>query len=391
MNKKTIRKAETSKTRFLFLPFFCFLAFFGVLARPDLYGLDSYATWLFIRLGEEAPRLVFQDWALQLFSLLPDSLIVFKLVMFASFFFAVTTLFFLSLKCYGEKIAWKSLVLVLGLSPILLFEFAKFENELFCFPLLFVGFCFAFLGRNWLEQSIAFFAVGFAGLFWGGAYFFWLVLLPLVPLNFLGLVFVWQKFGSSLLSVFGNSAIESVSGLSFVMLFGWLACFPFIFLSRSWRLVVSFCLALGLGYLAPKFLVFLAPFVVIGVGLLLKKLPEKGLNPDYLVLGAVFLLFSFNIAVFMAPPTSFDWQNVDLVIQEQKNTGYPIKNDWSFGYWLKIKGIDTQSFGGGKNPNYQKIKKPYIALTEQNLKRIGCTRINGYESWARTATVYTCS
>ena len=99
---------ENFRTKFLVLLGLCFLSFLGVFFRSDLFGFDSYASWLCVK--GNCLDLGWQQGAVFLFGLMPDSLLFFKVVMFASFFVSILILWFFVKKFFSERIAWYSII-----------------------------------------------------------------------------------------------------------------------------------------------------------------------------------------------------------------------------------------------------------------------------------------
>jgi len=108
--------------RYFWLACFSFLASIGLWLRSDLFGFDSYATLSAVRFGW-FDNLGGQPVANIVWGLLPDSLFVFKLIMFLSLFLSLVAVFRLVWFFYDERKAWLSIFLLMGLSPVLLFGF----------------------------------------------------------------------------------------------------------------------------------------------------------------------------------------------------------------------------------------------------------------------------
>jgi len=127
-----------NKQKIILLAILSFFSFLGVFLRGSLFAFDSYATWHFIRTGSSE---VISHWMLAplVFSFFPDSLLFFKIFMFASFFLSALFLFLLVKHFFEERTAWLSILVLLATTPYMLFEFAKLENNLFAYPLLFLG------------------------------------------------------------------------------------------------------------------------------------------------------------------------------------------------------------------------------------------------------------
>ena len=103
-----------------------------------------------------------------------------------------------------------------------------------------------------------------------------------------------------------------------------------------------------------------------------------------------FMLVAYLTALWLSPPTSQDWFIINEFIELAEIEKVPTYNDWSFGYWLKEKGFDTNSYGGGSNPTYSELQRPFIALTHEDLNQLGCERVEHYASFGRRASIYKC-
>jgi len=202
--------------------------------RHSLFGMDSYATVECVRGFCE--NLVFQDLAIFLFQLMPDSLLFFKFVLFLSLFFSVFFVWLIVRKLFCERLAWISVFFTLGFSPIWLFEFAKFENELFAIPLVFIGVYFL-LGDNFSRL------IGFGFLLL--SLFFWL---------WVGYFFIGSY-----------NVLEGLLFAGFLPLFFGLFFLPFVFfVNRKFFLFVFLFFLLG-GFVHGNLCIFFIPFVSVGV------------------------------------------------------------------------------------------------------------------------------
>jgi hypothetical protein len=218
-----------------------FFAFIGVFLRQDLFAMDSYATWLCVKTGD-CSVLGWQEAAVFLFRLMPDSLLFFKFVMFTSFFVSIVILFYLAKHFFkDERLAWISIFSLLAFSPMLMFEFAKFENELFAWPLVLLGFYFFVCGDNW-KKLLGFIPLGLSCLFW-----------------------LWP--GYFLFStVFGSSLLEQRMFSGLLTLFGLLFCVPFIVFEKNRLVKFGGLIFFFVFMFIPKLWVFYAPFLVISIG-----------------------------------------------------------------------------------------------------------------------------
>lgn len=309
INLNENQKIEAIKVICLIL--LSFIAFAAVFIRPTLFGFDSYASLLCVQ-GDCSP-LGMQPLAIFVFENLVYNVFLFKAIMFVCFFATILALWFISKLFFGERIAWLSIFVLLALSPVMLFSFGNFENEIFAWPLLFWGF-YCLLQPNRLGKWLAFPLLGISCLFWGGGAYFLIALLPFYPFNLL-----------------------------------------------------------------------LIPFLMLGIGFLLKKFD---VNPFKLMLACFFLIICWQIAFMFQQPTSEDFKLINETKQLQLDSNLIVYNDWSVGYWLNFVGVDTNLRGGGFEFNYLGVGKPFIALTSQELD---CNKINSYQSVTRSLNLYKCT
>lgn len=335
-----------------------FLCSFGLFLRPTLFGLDSYAFKANVCQGFTS-TLGNNPLALYFFNLMPCSLLFFKLVMFLSL---VTSLYFIFLivkKEFSERIAWQSIFLLLSLSPLLLFEFGKFENELLAYPFIIFG-IYCFLNSKWFEGLAGFTA---SLVFWGWPYYF---------------------------GFFGGSVLEQQVFSGLLPLFGLVFIFPFVFFSKNRLVLLGSGFSLFLFLLNMKFFIFFIVFVALGIAQLLKIIEDKQQVRNFLWITSVFLLLGFNIAFLLAQPTLEEHKIVSEAVEIANNQDLQIYNDWSIGYLILDKGKDTGIYGGGKETDYNDLQKPFIAITKKDLSGLGCTQINQFISSTRKIKTWKC-
>lgn len=372
-------------TEWLLLGLLTLVCFGSILLRPDLVGVDSYASVLCSK--GDCSYLGLQPFAVGVFSVLPASLLVFKFVMLCCVFCCVGIFYLMLKEKYGFGVAWKGLLLLFALSPLLLFNLGQFENEIFAYPLIFASFYLVFCKKNWLRWlSLPLLAISL--FFWGGTVYF-IVGLSLYWFVFLApsvliLYFQWQEFLHMLIP---TDVLESMFLSALIGLFGLIFVVPFIFRVKSLRFWLFFLFLLALVGFQGKLVMLLAPFFVIGIGELLVLLNKKNFNINSLLIGFVFLIVCWNVAFFMLQPTQEDWRLVNQSIKLSEDTNYPLLNDWSFGYWLKIKGFDTNSYGNSSTqPDLNNLSK-VIVLTQEDLN---CRKVSGYVNLGKQMNLYSC-
>jgi hypothetical protein len=69
------------------------------------------------------------------------------------------------------------------------------------------------------------------------------------------------------------------------------------------------------------------------------------------------------------PPYQTHWDAIDYTKQVSLENDINYFNDWELGYWMEYKGMPTPSKGGGANPKYDSLPKPFVALTYEDLNQ----------------------
>jgi hypothetical protein len=381
VNLEESLKIEAIKVLCLFL--FCFLAFAVVFVRPTLFGFDSYASVLCVR--GACDMLSFQPLAVGLFGLLIENLFLFKFLMFVCFFLSVWALWKIVTVYFDERVAWLSIFGLLALSPLMLFSFGNFENEVFAYPLLFWGF-YCLIQANKLGKLLFFLLVGVSIGFWGGGAYFLLALLPfyliLMPISIVLLILLNELFVGFLIP---TTILESRLFAGYFDLFLLILTIPFIFGIKNKKLWLSLALILIFTGLQGKFNILLIPFLILGLGFIILKFQ---INAYQLMLICTFLIIGWQISFWFQQPTTQDFELVNQAKDVKSQTGFKVYNDWSNGYWLNYVEIDTNFRGGGSNPDYNNLTKPFIALTQTELD---CNKINSYHSAFRELNLYKCT
>lgn len=353
-------KGNLFKLGFLFI--FAFLATIGLWLRPNLFGFDSYASLAAVRFGW-VDLLGFQPFAVFLFELLPDSLFIFKFLMFLSIFISITGFWVLVKHFYEERLAWLCVFLLLGLSPVILFGFGEFENEVFGYPFIVWGFVFFFVfKRKFL--GLAFFLLSLGFWFWPGYFLLW----------GRGGVVVEQQLFSGL--------------INFWLLLLFVFLIPVL---KNKKLRVCGLIALLLWLFNAKFFIFLLPFVALAIAEAIKRLENFRVsnfvknsvifmsflrnNWNLVYLLAFFGLIGWNIAFFMQQPTQNDLVGVREALELSKDSNLPLHNDWSYGYWLWSEGFKTKNNPGHYEYDINSFMAgPGIYLTATDLN---CVLVRG--------------
>jgi len=327
-----------SVKRISLILFICLIPFLLFVAKPDLIGYDSYAFVNFVCLGESVSLL---PGAAVVFSLLPCNFLVFKFLMFVVFFVSVLAIAFIG-DLFDERNGWLAGVFVLT-APIWLVSFLKFEDDFLAFPFVFWGLYAVFRGVK--EGSVWWKLLGSlivlcGALFWKGT---------LIP--FIGVSLLW--FPLLLFVVPGVFIFFDTILIAFSTRFDVVENFPLIGFLMNGILLIGFLRTpkrfwLALGFVAvvslfnSKFAFLLVPFLVPGFVLyFLKETEFVGLMKWMSVLVVLAFFVGSLIAVYESEPSVDFWSALSFAESKAVDLDKPFKNEWSYGYWVKFKGIDT--------------------------------------------------
>lgn len=353
-------KQKSNLIKWTCLVLFCFFAFSAYLLRPTLFGFDSYAHLNFVKFGFDS-SLGNQPVANFVFGLFPDSLLFIKLFMVFSAILCIVGIFCIVARFFGERLAWISILLLVGLSPTILMYFGEFENELLAYPFIIWGIYFLLIKD--FRKSIVCFA--FSLLFWKWVFY---------------LTFV-QSFG---LDVIEMNLFSGILNLWFLLPF--VVGIVFFFKIDKWILLLGMG-SIGLWLWNGKFVVFLLPFLALSLAntwILLEK--QETLRKMLLMLG-IFGLIGWNITYFIASPNDNDWFLVDKAIQTSKDLNLQLYADVGYDYWITYKlqkeTLEYQQLWESK----RLLPKPSVWITS---KDSNCTLIAKKDELAKLKRVYVC-
>lgn len=330
--------------------------FFGAyLIKPTVMGFDSYAYLLQTCTGFNADdRMPLTPF---IFGAIPCNIIAIKLILFGLCFSTVVGIAKMGETIVGED-GWLAGIFV-WLSPIIAYEFASFENDMFAFPLLIWATYFFLKGAS--EQSngfrrfkwigIALLLILFSAGIWGGSLYYPFAFM-FDSLIFAGAALVAAiLFGGQLFSaMIGNP--DTMEGTNMV---AWIYWFILVlglagFVSKRERArhaILPLMVFMFLGLRSIKFgfhaIALLSVGLVFVVQRLDEKFPKLGIKSTAIMLSFI-LAISWGIAVQEQPPTQEHLDTIRFAVEQSPNGS--VQNDWDLGYWVMWVGGDTNAFGG---------------------------------------------
>lgn len=319
------------------------------LTTDTIAGNDGYAFLNVVCHGFYIPSQA--DLVYPLFSLLPCNILALKLILFGLAFASVCFLALTGKLIYKEK-GYLAGVLF-WLSPILLAEFVKFENDQFAYPLIFLAvyffvkfFTIEEKESKYLFSVLALTSLWVAGFIWQGAIYMLLAfglyggLYTLVAGS--ALILLWSGILANALPAMGIYESTPLLGVSLLglLLIGVVGVWKPIKEKVNLRRATLFMV--GLATLTAKFTIMAVPFLSLGLlEFWLDPRAEriKGILTAILV---VFLVFFASVPLTY-PPHKHHFEAINFAINASDDN--TISNDWSYGYWVLWLGGETKSMG----------------------------------------------
>ena len=338
----------------------CILCFgIYITANPNIIGTDSY--FFLSHICEQGTPLTNEtELTRNIFANIPCNIVIIKIIQFSC---ALLALFGVvqTANIFHKKNAWLAGIFVF-LAPVFFFEFAKFESEIFAYPLLFWANYFILKGikeKKWLEQLGGLALIGLAGLLWKGAIYYIIIyglITPIISPFTLGAILIFRNELTKHLMP-NNVVWENFAGIGPL----WLGVFLFstigIFLEPL--IIIPSIAWLTISFFNAKFTIHAVPFLAIATLNLYNNKNLNNLDKKYgkpiwgtikIVLIATSIIMCFMIAMvgsFAQPPTTNQVELVQEFVSYQQQ-GYECKNDWSYGYWVKYWGGEPTAWGGGE-------------------------------------------
>jgi hypothetical protein len=338
-----------------------------------LWDTDSYFYLLKTCGNDSYWNFDFEPVQENLFSFIPCDIFLIKIILFLLCFVCAFLVSKMG-ELFDEKNGWLAGLFCVLFSWVFVFEFFKFENDVFSIPPLFVGLWFLIAGKK--DTSLTFkinslFFFGLAGLVWKGAILYLLILgfsfWPALLLS-IGIIFF---VGFDSLTVFLPNPIVKESAAFVIGLKQFLFWFAIPSKVFFWSETL-FLLAVGL--LNGKFFFLVMPLLAIGAMQFYVK-QHKIVKICLLVIGFM-LYFGFLWQINTPQLSQSDWKAMQFAIDESVRQNLPLQNDWSLGYQIAWLGGTPGQWGGGW---VNAFKPNSIVLTY--FKQPNCELIKEFEHY----------
>lgn len=390
------------KIQIIILFLICLLPFTFYALKYGFVESDSYYFMIQICNGEKTFRDTPPISSLA-FSLMPCNFAAAKLLLFISLF--LSTLIVAKTGELFHKNGWLAGAFIF-LCPIWISEFFKFEDDQIAYPLLFLAMYSFLKGVKENKKRYQATAIGLAltaSLAWKGGVFYilaftltfiWgiIIAIPIIVVYFKNL------FGAIIPTtrVLENFPIVGAFYYNFLLL-GWLET------KKEYLPQLIFFFALTCINL--KFIIHAMPLLAIGVVGVWNNLKQYSENIKQLfkfrfdadnikLFLSLMLLFAlgssvigYSLTIQEKLPTPATWEAIDYAIQKSNETGKPLKNDWSFGYWIMWKGKTPSAYGGWTKSDYPYYQNS-IALALDYVDY--CKELKRWKTNWRDIVVYDC-
>ena len=345
------------------------VASIGLFSRTWLFGFDSYAfvsaSRGLVSLADRYPAFIY------LVEHIPQSFLIYNLIMWACLFVSLLALFYTAKKLSDKPFLITAIVL--AAAPILIFDFAQFQNELLAYPFIFWSFTALMYKRPWISLLLGLCSC----VFWMGG-FVWIAIIAtgfvfsFILALLLGFPFWYDKIGYAVGNIQGVSFNTYFFGLiDYFMLF---PVILFIFRGKDKRFMIWILVSVGLACLSARYVILSIPFLLYGVKEMLPFIEKYVFSGKFLLGACIFMILCWNIALYLQEPQPFQMEGVQKFISICRDENVVCYNDWSIGWWVLAEGGTPSNRAGPPGPDYNSLSRPFVALTQEKLE---CTLISG--------------
>ena len=320
----------------------------GFFFRTGFLGYDSYYFLKEVCGGNSLFGDSLNPLANILISALPCNEIFLKLVLVLFFWGSLLAIYAIG-SLFGKK-EGIMLTLFAGITPIIMNNSFKFENDSFAFPIMFFGVYF-FLKyllnekKNKIDLIASIGLIGIATLFWGGAIYYLFPFTLAEPLLLIITIPIFLAFSSLLLTqlmprlqVAENhpvkGAINFMFYIAFIMFGSGKKIIDFYF-----PLITTFFILLG--FINPKFMILGIPFYALFILKIWQSATPT--NKKIILLFAITLNIAWGATLFFHTTSPLPGELIasQEIVEYSEQTGKTIKNDWGFGHLIRYYGGET--------------------------------------------------
>lgn len=360
-----------------------FFPVLGFFFRTGFLGYDSYYFLAEVCGGNPIYNPQTNFLANMIIQTIPCNEFIIKVFLVLLFWASLVVIYNIG-RLFGEKEA-TILTIFTGITPILINNSFKLENDSFAFPIMFLGVYF-FLKylvnnkQNKLHLVTSVLLIGVSLFFWGGGIYYFIPFALAEPLLLIITIPILIVFGGLMLEqitprlrIAENHPIKGVINfmfyIAFIMFGSGKKLIEFYF-----PLVTIFFIALGL--INPKFMILGLPFYALAVLKIYNSATPE--NKKRILLFAITLNVAWSLSLFFhtTSPSYSEMIGAKETVEYANEFDLNISNDWQFGHLIIYNGGKTlqhSTFG-----DYNLLHMPGKAiLTRQELD---CEKIKNYDN-----------
>jgi len=365
-----------------------FLPSFLYFVTPNFLGYDSY--YFLSEICGGNPIYTPDQYAPLINPILyalPCNELLLKLVLVCLFGCSLLTIYYTIALCYPKQGHWG--ILFACVSPILLYNSFKFENDAFGFPIMFISLYF-FLKylKNFKKNKLDLvFSIGLlllSTLMWGGSiyYLYYFVLLEplLIPLTIIPIIIIPTFLPSLITNVLPNFQVNEsnpLMGMLSILFYEVFLIFPktrkvFDFPFRKLTIIT-----LIVGLINPKLMVLAIPLIAIVLVNALSLVTPETKKKMLTIAVMMNIGFALPIGLQSLHPTQIEHNAVQELLQLSQDMNKNYVNDWGYGHMVFYYRGSTQNHSTINNKLTEHYYDGNLVLTR---KEFDCPILKPYSS-----------
>lgn len=283
-----------------------------------------------------------------LISVLPCNELLLKTVLVMLFWASLIAIYAIG-SLFGKKEAIM-LTIFTGITPIIMNNSFKLENDSFAFPIMFIGvyFFLKYLLNKKQKKLDLLTSIGFIGtatLIWGGAIFYLIPFAIAEPLLLIITIPILAMFSSELitsviprLQISENHPIKGITNFMFYIVFIMFGSGKKI-IDFYFPLITIFFILLGI--INPKFMILGIPFYALAILKIWESATPERKKAILLLAITLNIAWAGSLFFHTTQPLYQELVASEEIVEYSEQTGKPIKNDWGYGHLIRYYGGET--------------------------------------------------
>ena len=379
-----MRLPEISEQKILGIGFLVvfMLPVIGFFFRTGFLGYDSYYFLKEVCGGNPIFLPNINPLSDILISVLPCNELLLKVILVLFFWASLLTIYAIG-SLFGKK-EGVLLVIFAGITPIIMNNAFKFENDSFAFPIMFLGVYF-FLKyllnkkQKKLELLTSVSLIGIATLFWGGAIYYFIPFALFEPLLLLIAIPILLLFGPTLvtqiiprLQIAENHPVKGIINFMFYIVFIMFGSGKKI-LDFYFPILTIFFILIGI--INPKFMILGIPFYALAILKIYQSATPDNKKRILLLAITLNIAWSLTLIFHTTSPSYPEIIATKETVEYAQQNNLLIANDWQFGHLIIYHNGQTQQHS--TYGDYNLMEMPNKAILSR--QEINCQIIKQYD------------